>query len=51
MVKLSNNGVKSLPPMSLKELKEMDHLIQSFESKGLGKITISVEEICKGSLM
>jgi len=48
MVKLSNNGVKTLPPMSL---KEMDHLIQSFESKGLDNITISVEEICKGSLM
>jgi len=37
--------------MSLKELKEMDHLIQSFESKGLDNITISVEEICKEGLM
>jgi len=37
--------------MSPKELEEIDHLIQSFESKGLDNITISVEEICKGSLM
>ena len=33
--------------MSPKELEEIDHLIQSFESKGLDNITTSVEEICK----
>ena len=39
--------VESLPPMSPKELEEVDYLIQSFESKGLDNITTSVEEICK----
>ena len=39
--------VEALPPMSPKDLEEIDHLIQSFESKGLDNITTSVEEICK----